>query len=371
MDNKTLFRQVASSLMRDIRDNQLEIGSRLAPTRKLAEQYNTSYVTIQKALKILEDEAIIQIRHGSGCYLLRLPELEQYRKNSNLANNRRIGVLLPVWVNQGGKRAVYEMLDGFTTRCSEHNWRIELISPSISEINSPTLTSRILNERFDGFAWFAPLAQHQWILEHLSHEIDCLVVTERPFEKIGINTIHPDYYQLAQDAVKLFVERGHKEVFCFCGQYFDVWADPYTEMIIEMLSRACAEAGLRFDRDCYRQVYPMPDEEAEVIIRDVFEKRPEINAVFCMYNSRLETIIREMRKHRQNLSDSDITIIDNCYKSAMTYQSHIDNIGIYRVRYPNYKIGEAMATVFEKRWEGTTSEPVVLCNEIVAPGELF
>ncbi len=375
MSTETLPKQVAAAIIRDIHLDRMEPGARLAPARTLAERYKASYVTVQKALKVLSDEAIIETRRGSGSYLLRAPEAARVRGIPASINRskapRRIGVLLPVWGSQGGRRAVYEMLDGFTNRCAAHDWRVELITPGIQEINSPKLTARILNEHFDGVAWLTPLAQHQWILEHLYHEVECLVVAERPFEQIGITTIHPDYDQLARDTVQLFLKRGHREVFCFCGQYFDVWADPYTETILAALTRACEEAGLKFDRDCYRQIYPMPEEEAAVIIRDVFERKPEIDAIFCMYNIRLATIIAEMRKHHPKLDSRAVTIVDNSYKSSMIYQNEVDKIGIYRVRYPNYRIGEAMAAVFEERWESLERDPLPILNEIVAPGELF
>ena len=231
--------RIAHAIADDIIREKLPVGSRLPSLRELTARHQVSYVTIHKALRKLQAERLIILRPGSGSFIA-----EGFNVNAvNAAfcdevlspRQRRIGVLLPIWVDKGGKTAVYDVIDSFCERCSSHDWRIELITPGIHEINSPVLSHKILAKHFDGFVWLTPLALHHWILEQISEQLDCMVVSERPFEKIGITTVHPDYYQLARDAVRLFTERGHRELMCFCGQYYDVWTDPYTDMMLDAL----------------------------------------------------------------------------------------------------------------------------------------
>ena len=368
--------RIAHAIADDIIREKLPVGSRLPSLRELTTRHQVSYVTIHKALRKLQSERLITLRPGSGSYIaegFNINAVNAAFSDHTLTSprQRRIGVLLPVWVDKGGKTAVYDVIDSFCERCSSHDWRIELITPSIHEINSPVLSHKILAKHFDGFVWLTPLALHHWILEQISEQLDCMVVSERPFEKIGITTVHSDYYQLARDAVRLFTERGHRELMCFCGQYYDVWTDPYTDMMLDALRVAADEAGLKFDESCYRQVFPMPDREAEAIIRGYFADHPEKNAIFCMHNNRLPMIIAALKQHHPDLHDDAVTIVDNCYKSTPFYDDRVDGIGIYRVRYPNHLIGSAIAAVFERKWCNMLNEPEPLLNEIVPPGEKF
>jgi DNA-binding LacI/PurR family transcriptional regulator len=371
-----IVNRVAQTIAEEILTDGLAAGTRLPPMRRLAERHQVSYVTMHRALKKMAESGLIGMRPGSGSFVA--DGFNARAINAAFKSDappsprfRSIGVMLPVWVEQGGKRSVYDVLDGFCESCSQYDWRIELITPNLEEINSRILTQKILDKKFDGFVWLTPLALHHWILEQISEQVDCLVVTERPFEKIGLTTIHPDFYRLAQDTVELFIGRGHREIMCFCGQYYDVWSDPYTEMLLDAMRQAADTAGLQFDDSCFRQVFPMPDAEAEAIIRATLTEHPEKNAFFCMYNSRLPGIIRELRRLHPGLNQESLTIVDNCYKSNPFYEHAIDGLGIYRVKYPDRKIGAAIAAVFEQKWRNVLHEPIPIRNTIIPPGEKY
>jgi DNA-binding transcriptional regulator YhcF (GntR family) len=65
---KPLHARVADSLRTRIRD-QYRPGDRLDPIRKLAKQIEVSEITVRTALIMLAEEGLLEMRHGSGCYV--------------------------------------------------------------------------------------------------------------------------------------------------------------------------------------------------------------------------------------------------------------------------------------------------------------
>lgn len=64
-----VYKEVVSLLKNRISSPAYSIGDMLPPEKELAEFYNISRNTLRKALKVLENEALIERRHGSGTYL--------------------------------------------------------------------------------------------------------------------------------------------------------------------------------------------------------------------------------------------------------------------------------------------------------------
>ena len=66
-----LYKRVANSLARDITGGNFEVGSRLPPERDLAKRFDVSRPTIREAIIALELIGLVQVRKGSGVYVLR------------------------------------------------------------------------------------------------------------------------------------------------------------------------------------------------------------------------------------------------------------------------------------------------------------
>ncbi len=63
------YKEVAAELKKRILHKEYPSGQRLPEQQKLAEEFNTSRVTIQKALQLLVVEGLILTRQGSGTYV--------------------------------------------------------------------------------------------------------------------------------------------------------------------------------------------------------------------------------------------------------------------------------------------------------------
>lgn len=67
-----LARQVAEDLRRRIVAGEFAPGSRLPSEAELCEHYRVSRVTVRTAAKALESQGLVDIRHGSGMYVVDL-----------------------------------------------------------------------------------------------------------------------------------------------------------------------------------------------------------------------------------------------------------------------------------------------------------
>lgn len=65
-----LGRQIAEDLRRRIVAGEFEPGSRLPSEAELCEEYRVSRVTVRTAAKALEGQGLVDIRHGSGMYVV-------------------------------------------------------------------------------------------------------------------------------------------------------------------------------------------------------------------------------------------------------------------------------------------------------------
>ncbi|MEX6427335.1 GntR family transcriptional regulator [Providencia manganoxydans] len=71
---KRPYQEVGHSLRKMISNMNYAIGDRLPPERELAETLNVSRAVVREALIMLEIENLIEVRKGSGIYIVSLPQ---------------------------------------------------------------------------------------------------------------------------------------------------------------------------------------------------------------------------------------------------------------------------------------------------------
>ncbi len=72
-----LYLDVARSLIDEIAGCRYAVGARLPAERELAVQYGVSRPTVREAIIALEVQGLVEVRIGSGAYVLRLPGKEE------------------------------------------------------------------------------------------------------------------------------------------------------------------------------------------------------------------------------------------------------------------------------------------------------
>ena len=73
IENRRLYRQIADQISRLIESGEYRPGARLPPERLLATQLSVSRPTVREALIALEVEGWVDIRGGTGVFVLERP----------------------------------------------------------------------------------------------------------------------------------------------------------------------------------------------------------------------------------------------------------------------------------------------------------
>jgi DNA-binding LacI/PurR family transcriptional regulator len=85
-------REAQLAILAKIESGEYPVGSKLPPGRTLAEELEVSYVTLNSAMRRLEELGHVHRIHGSGVFVRSPKE----RTPSNRARNRQVGCLLPM-----------------------------------------------------------------------------------------------------------------------------------------------------------------------------------------------------------------------------------------------------------------------------------
>ena len=70
IEPRRLYRQIADQIRDLIRSGEFVAGARLPPERDLARQLGVSRPSVREALIALEVEGLVEVRIGSGIYVL-------------------------------------------------------------------------------------------------------------------------------------------------------------------------------------------------------------------------------------------------------------------------------------------------------------
>jgi GntR family transcriptional regulator len=72
-DPRAAYEQIADDLRRQVKDGQIQVGTRLPSQRELAERYEVATGTLRAALDVLADEGLISRGSTRGTFVLKMP----------------------------------------------------------------------------------------------------------------------------------------------------------------------------------------------------------------------------------------------------------------------------------------------------------
>ena len=83
MSNRRLFWRIVENIEKSIDSGVYPMGSRLPPERELAQSFDVSRPTIREAIIALEVRGRIEVKTGSGVYVLTPAEISEPTANIN------------------------------------------------------------------------------------------------------------------------------------------------------------------------------------------------------------------------------------------------------------------------------------------------
>ncbi len=115
-EKKVIIHEVAvQEILKLIADNGLKAGDKLPTERELVQRFNISRSSIREALKLLESNFVVRIKHGSGIYVDAFDEstLSWYKNDSNdikvlnlIKNTVEARILLETYAFQQAAKAI-------------------------------------------------------------------------------------------------------------------------------------------------------------------------------------------------------------------------------------------------------------------------
>jgi DNA-binding FadR family transcriptional regulator len=90
IEPRRLYRQIAAQIRALIRAGEFGAGARLPPERELAKQLGVSRPSVREALIALEVEGLVEVRIGSGIYVLAPPAKSQGERRAAADSGREV-----------------------------------------------------------------------------------------------------------------------------------------------------------------------------------------------------------------------------------------------------------------------------------------
>ena len=91
LPEKKQYQEIGEDLRAQIIQGHYPVGSRLPPERNIAETYGVSRTIVREALLMLELQGTVDIRQGSGVYVMRIPEEHENEEERFPAPHHRAG----------------------------------------------------------------------------------------------------------------------------------------------------------------------------------------------------------------------------------------------------------------------------------------
>ncbi|SFT82040.1 transcriptional regulator, GntR family [Kosakonia arachidis] len=84
---KKQYQEIGEDLREQIIQGHYPVGSRLPPERNIAEKYGVSRTIVREALLMLELQGTVDIRQGSGVYVMRIPQAHENEEERFLSSD--------------------------------------------------------------------------------------------------------------------------------------------------------------------------------------------------------------------------------------------------------------------------------------------
>ncbi|OEE86120.1 FCD domain-containing protein [Enterovibrio norvegicus] len=78
---KRPYQEIGLVLRNELSDGQYQVGDRLPPERDIAERLDVSRTVVREAIIMLELENLVEVKKGSGVYILNIPSASNSRDN--------------------------------------------------------------------------------------------------------------------------------------------------------------------------------------------------------------------------------------------------------------------------------------------------
>lgn len=294
---KPIYEQIADIMKKDILNGDVPVGKQLLPEEKLAASFDVSLVTMQRTLKVLSLENLIE-RNRRGTFVSK--EALKFLKYKNL------GLIMPALgaeLSLSQSPSNYQIFDGIQKFCHENSWDIQIISKK-----GETFTwEKISKLNISGLIIVMPnKSTYELISEIKKHPIPFLCINLHS-EKINkdVNFVNMDFCNTAMDAVKYFYEKGRRKIAIVSTH--EMRDDIHQFHIINGYKNAINALGLKENI-----IIAENDEENPVVIeaffKDNLSKIKKYDAIITMAPENAVSLFKVLKEEKIKVKE-DISLL--------------------------------------------------------------
>ncbi len=237
IDGKTtdyLYLSIYKAMKERILGGEFRSGDRFPPERQLKDEYNTTHVTVRKALSLLVEEGYIERYSGRGTVVVFSPEKTSSQSNDRF-RPRSVRFLVP-YLDDHRQQILMELrhrceIDGVALHVSVFldEWEEAMFHEAISE-----RSSLLIYEPHDPSFRYEPL---------LSAIRDRVVLLGGSESQNSVSTVRYNFNQAVQDCITFLRNIGSEEI-AFIGWNGSRWGDVMGTAFTEVMKSTASSSDL-------------------------------------------------------------------------------------------------------------------------------
>ncbi|MCC5833200.1 MAG: LacI family DNA-binding transcriptional regulator [Opitutales bacterium] len=330
------YRDFANELKTYVAERGMEVGQRFPTIRQLVKRSGHSLSTVHKALGILEDEGLLEARHGSGYYIKSLPA--GFRKNGR----RELLVLIPYFVKNDEYWFTGKIIEGMLFAAQDRNVTIsfERYPEGIgrSKEKQEELYKIIEEKKPDGVVWLHARGNRDVALVRRIQALGCKVVTTiRRIGDLDIPVLRDDEYAFSSQVLSAFKFGGHRKV----GLFIHDEKDDYYKARIEALRETAEMFGLAIPSSAIVSFSGSEPELETEKVRAYFRENSDVTGLLVLYTYAIHNLKEVMETSPEIVPDA-LAVVFNVLSGVEIPSLPAPWDGLSKVSPPLYKLGQEL-----------------------------
>jgi GntR family transcriptional regulator, arabinose operon transcriptional repressor len=295
------YQTIIDSIINKIRLEGYKEGEKLPSESQLVAEFDTSRITVTRALKELELTGVIYREKGRGSFVAQ----------KSVKSNNVISLIIPHKADffSGGQqyiRSVYKYCQKMGYLCSVHY-------SQQSSKKERAILEDIISHQVAGIILYPIDNKNIDIISRILIKNCPIVLLDRKLDEVDLPAVESDNYQGALDAVNYLLENGHRRI-AFVGVKD---AHSVTERY-KGYCRALINKKIPINQDIIFTHYKnnnsddiqetLDSEGAETILDELLSIEPVVSAVFCV-NDLIAFQLMKAAQKRNILVPGDLSFV--------------------------------------------------------------
>jgi len=209
MNNKNipLYMQIIEYLKEKIYSNELKSGDPLPTEAELAEMFDVSRITSNRAFVELEREGLIYRIRGSGSFVA-----DQKKENNNIeiSGKKILGLVLPFDSSRG---RLIDTIEGAVEYLSKYGYYLSVHNAKGDHNKERNIIEKLVDENFLGIIYYPDFNNKNLdLINRLYVEKFPIVTIDKYYDSIPISYVISDNFKGGYIAAEHLIDLGHSNI---------------------------------------------------------------------------------------------------------------------------------------------------------------